>query len=118
MFVCVATFCLLHYYRLPLQSSRRTYPGYANKGESKWMDQRPSNYFLKQGATGVVEGREVTWDPVTMTVVATQSGEVLYDLHVGFEEMERIIRTALFESLRKIARERVLCWLPPSAQPP
>ena len=109
----VATLYLLLY--APLQSVRRYEK---NREESKWINQRLANYFLKQGATGVVEGREVTWDPVTMTVVATQSGEVLYDLHVGFEEMERIIRTALFESLRKIARERVLCWLPPSAQPP
>ena len=43
-----------------------------------------------------------------MTVVDTQSGEVLHDLHAGFEEMDRVIRTALFDSLRKIARERTL----------
>ena len=68
------------------------------------MDLRPSNYFLKQGATGVVEGREVTWDPVKTTVVCTQSGEVLHDLQTGFTEMDRVVRSALFDSLRKIAR--------------
>ena len=93
---------------LPLQSVRCFGP--------TWMNRRLSNYFLKQGATGVVDGRKVTWDPVKMIVVDTQSGEVLHDLHAGFREMERIIHKALFDSLRKIARERVLCWLPPGSK--
>ena len=76
--------------------------------KSRWMDRRPGNYFLKQGATGSVAGREVAWKPAAMTVVDTQSGEVLHDLHAGFKEMDRVIRTALFASLRKIARERTL----------
>ena len=76
--------------------------------KSSWMDRRPENYFLKQRATGCIEGCEVMWDPAAMTVVDTQSGEVLHDLHAGFAEMDRVIRTALFDSLRKIARERTL----------
>ena len=76
--------------------------------KSSWMDRRPENYFLKQGATGCIDGCEVAWDPTAMTVVDTQSSEVLYDLHAGFVEMDRVIRSALFKSLRKIARKRTL----------
>ena len=76
--------------------------------QSRWMDRRPPNYFLKQGATGFVAGRQVTWDPEPMTVVDTQSGEVLHDLRTGFAEMDRVIRAALYDSLRKIATQLTL----------
>ena len=74
----------------------------------RWMDRRPPTYFLKRAATGMVDGREVTWDPEQMRVTDTQSGAVLHDLRAAFAEMDRIIRTALFSSLRKIARDLAL----------